>query len=342
MPRHLRCDLTDLRYPIVLSPMGGVGTPELAAAVSNAGGLGSLAAAYLTPAQITAEIRRTRELTDQPFAVNLFVQEARPLVEDAGRALAKLAVYHREMSLPAPSVPQTPCESYGDQIAAVLAERVAVFNFTFGVPSAEVLNAFRSAGTLVIGTATTVDEAVALAGAGVDAISLQGAEAGAHRGTFLGSFEKAMVAQSREAVKLPLIAAGGIRDGNDLLEMRKLGAAAVQMGTAFIPCPESGAADVYKRAVLSGVSAGDTVVTRAFSGRPARGIPNHFIREVEASEGAILPFPWQNAVTRPLRNAASKAGRAEFISLWAGEGRGALREEPAAELVRRVVKEAGL
>ena len=336
------------RYPIVLSPMGGIGTPEFAAAVSNAGGLGSLPAAYFTPAQIREQIARTRSLTNAPFAVNLFVHEPTPLQADASPVQALLAKYHRELGIDPPAVPAIPAQRYVDQVAAVLAARVPVFSFTFGIPSREVLDAFAASGTKLVGTATTVQEAVALADAGVDAISLQGAEAGAHRGTFLGPFEDAMVplsdllSQSKEAVPVPLIAAGGIRNGGEMRAMLDRGAAAVQMGTAFIPCPECAAPPVYKRLVLDGVGPGDTVVTRAFSGRPARGIPNRLIREMEQISESILPFPWQNAITRPLRTAAARTGNADFLSLWAGEGTGPMRQLPAAELLRRIADEAGL
>ena len=142
-------------------------------------------------------------------------------------------------------------------------------------------------------------------------------------------------------MSVPVIAAGGIRDGRGAVGMMDRGAAAVQLGTAFIPCPESGAPEAYKKAVLAGVGPGDTVVTRAFSGRPASGLPNRFIHEMERLGEAVLPFPWQNAATRPLRNAAGQAGRAEFISLWAGEGVGPIRPLPAGELVERIVEEAG-
>jgi nitronate monooxygenase len=336
-----------VRYPIVLAPMGGVGTPELAAAVSNAGGLGSLAAAYLTPAQVAAQIGRTRQLTHKPFAVNLFVDEPAPLAKDAAPVLSLLSEFHRELGIAPPAVPDVPAERYADQVAAVLAAEVPVFSFTFGIPDRDTLRAFRAAGTTMAGTATTVVEARALTDAGVDAIALQGAEAGAHRGTFLGRFEDSLVPVAQlvrecaAAVPIPLIASGGIREGREIRAMLNLGAAAVQIGTAFIPCPESAAPEAYKRALLDGPGPPQTVLTRAFSGRPARGIPNRLIREMERMESSILPFPWQNAVTRALRNAAGKAGRTEFLSLWAGEGTGSIRQLPASELVRTLVREAG-
>lgn len=336
------------RYPIFQAPMaGGVTTPEMAAAVSNAGGLGSLASAYSTPEQITADVARVRALTARPFAVNLFAYEIPPLDRDPGPMLARLAAYHEELGLPAPALPERPGERFAEQAAAVLAARVPVFTFSFGIPPAELLAAFRAGGTHLAGTATTVREAELLAEAGVDAVILQGAEAGAHRGTFDRPFEESMVPtmtllrEAARAVRLPLVAAGGIMDGAGIRAALDAGAAAVQMGTAFIPCPESAASTVYKRAVLS-AKEDTTAVTRAFSGRPARGLKNRFMAEVDPHPDEILPYPWQNAATRPLRAAAGRVGRPEFLSLWAGQNARLAREMPAGELVAVLVAEAGL
>ena len=340
-----------VRYPIILSPMAGPGTPELAAAVSNAGGLGSLPAAYGSPAQISAAIARTRELTDKPFAVNLFIHGAAPLDRDPKPALAKLAEMHSELGIAPPTLPPWPIESLDAQLEAVLAANVAVFSFTFGIPTPAWIDRFRAAGTMLVGTATTVAEAVALGDAGVDAIVAQGAEAGAHRGTFIGTFEDALVPLAtlvpevvRTMSPLPVIAAGGIRHGSEIAAVLRAGAAAAQIGTAFIPCPESAAAESYKQAVLAsgGVRPGQTVVTRAVSGRAARGIPNRLIREMESLGDDLLPYPWQNAATRAIRTAGAKADQPEFLSLWAGEGMSAIRQLPAAELVAALVREAAI
>jgi nitronate monooxygenase len=336
------------RYPILQAPMaGGITTPEMVAAVSSAGGLGSLASAYSRPERIAEDIARVRALTSRPFAVNLFAFDYAPLDRDPAPMLARLAAYHAELALPPPALPERPGERFAEQAAAVLAARVPVLSFTFGIPSPEWLGAFRTAGTRLAGTATTVREAELLAQAGVDAVIVQGAEAGAHRGTFAGSFEESMVPtltltrETARAVRLPVIAAGGIMDGQSIRAALAAGAAAVQMGTAFIPCPESAAPDVYKRAVLE--AADDrTAVTRAFSGRPARGIRNRFMDEVDPHADEILPYPWQNAATRPLRAAAGSAGRPELLSLWAGQNARLARALPAGELVAALVAEAGL
>jgi nitronate monooxygenase len=327
--------------------MAGATTPELVAAVANAGGLGSLAAAYLTPAQITAAIAHVRALTGRPFAVNLFTVDSAPLDRDPASMLALLSRYHSELTLPPPTLPERPAERFDEQAAVILAARVPVFSFTFGIPAPAWLDAFRAAGTLLVGTATTVEEAEQLAAAGVDAVCAQGAEAGAHRGTFLGRFEDAMVptlelvSATAAAVRCPVVAAGGIMDGAGIRAALAHGAAAVQLGTAFLACPESGAPAAHKAAVLAAAE-DTTVVTRVFSGRPARGIRNRFVNEIEPHGEAVLPFPWQNAATRPLRTAAARAGRADFLSLWAGQRAGQARALPAAELVAKLVAEAGL
>jgi nitronate monooxygenase len=333
-------------HPILLAPMAGSGgTPELAAAVSNAGGLGAWGGAYVTPEEIGATIRRMRQLTAKPFNINLFAGGY-----GAGRGidpqpmLAIMGEAHAKLGLPPPSLPPVPSSPFDTQLAAVLEERPPVFSFTFGVPSAAQIAALKQRGIVAVGTATTVEEARHLEQIGVDAIALQGAEAGAHRGTFLAAFEQSMVplatlvAESCAAVKVPVIASGGLMDGRDIAAAMKLGAAAAQLGTAFLPCPESGAPDAYKQALLNAKS-DRTVITRAFSGRPARGIKNAFITMVEGNEGSILPFRQQNDLTRPMRNAAGAKGVADYISLWAGQGVARSRAMPAADLVAALLRE---
>jgi len=346
MTDHAFLRRLDIEHPIVAAPMGGgPSTPELVAAVSNAGGLGSIAGAYLTLEQLADEIRRVRALTDRPFAVNLFAGGYHLDAGDPGPMLELLREVHRELDLPEPSVSPVPPDPFPAQLEVVLDARPAAFSFTFGIPAADALRRLREAGIVVMGTATTVEEGTMLADAGVDAIVAQGAEAGAHRGTFTGDFERAMVptlqltAGIAAATRLPVIASGGIMDGRGIAAALAAGAVAVQMGTAFVPCPESGAAEVYKQAILS--AADDrTVITRAFSGRPARGIENPFIRLVEPDHrGAILPFPAQNTLTRPMRAAAGKRGEPGYLSLWAGTEAHRARALPAADLVRALVDE---
>jgi nitronate monooxygenase len=331
-------------HPVLLSPMGGgPGTPELAAAVSNAGGLGSLGVAYLSPDQIIQAVHRTRELTQGPISVNLFAggfETAASL--DAGPMLSILCEIHSALELPAPIVPPQPRDSFPEQFEAILESRPEVFSFTFGTLDASALSALRSRGIAILGTATTVEEGRILADAGVDAVIAQGTEAGAHRGTFAVPFESAMVSLLqlvRQIAKFaPVIAAGGIMDGHDIRMALEQGASGAQLGTAFLTCPESGAPDAYKQALLSAQS-DTTVVTRAFSGRPARGLRNEFIALLEGREGAILPYPLQNSLTRPMRTAAAKIGNAGFLSLWAGQGVARCRAMPAADLMRQLVDE---
>jgi nitronate monooxygenase len=220
-----------------------------------------------------------------------------------------------------------------------------VLSFTFGLLPDAVVAAAAARGIALIGTATTVAEARALEQAGVAAIVAQGSESGGHRGTFLGDFAAAqvgtiaLVPQIVDAVAVPVIASGGIMDGRGIAAALALGAAGVQLGTAFLTCREAGVVDAYKDAILHAAET-DTRVTRAFSGRPARGIANRFMREIENGDaGAVAPFPLQNALTRPLRSAAARQGRAEFLSLWAGQGAPLARRQGAAELVARLVAE---
>jgi nitronate monooxygenase len=341
-----------IKFPIIQAPMGGgLSTPELVAAVCNAGGLGSLAAAYLKPDQILDEFQRTRALTDKPLNINLFVggyeMEA---VRDSRPMLSLLGEIHETLGLPAPVLPTLPPDPFPNQFEAVLEVRPAIFSFTFGIPSADAMKRLKQREILAIGTATTVEEARLLGKAGVAAVVAQGAEAGAHRGTFLGSFESSMVPTLdlvpaiRPVVSVPVIAAGGLMDGRDIAQAFALGASAAQLGTAFLPCPESGTPEAYRRAILS-ARADATVITRAFSGRPARGLRNTFIDKLHGKEDYILPYPLQNALTRSMRTAAAKAGDAGFLSLWAGQGVTRARSLPAAELIERLVaemKEAGI
>jgi nitronate monooxygenase len=335
-----------IELPIIQAPMGGgPSTPELVAAVANAGGLGSIAGAYLTPQQITEEIGRVRALTDKPINVNLFAGGYSE--HDASSAepmLAILAGIHSALKLPPPALPVIPPDPFAAQLEALLDTRVPIFSFTFGIPDAESLRRARASGAKIIGTATTVEEAQLLAQADVDAIVAQGEEAGAHRGTFSRAFEASMVPtteltqQIAREVRIPVIASGAIMDGADIARMLRIGASAVQMGTAFIPCAESGAAAVYKRALLDAAS-DDTTVTRAFSGRPARGIVNGFIRQVTGREKDILSFPLQNTLTRQMRKAAAQQGNAEYLSMWAGRGVTRCRAMPAADLIATLVRE---
>lgn len=335
-----------IEHPIVLAPLGGgPSTPELVAAVSEAGGLGILGASYLPPEGIRAVVERTRALTSRPFGVNLFAGgHLQSAIADPGPMLALLRPIHARLGLPPPTFEPPWPDPFPAQLQAVLELRPAVFSFTFGVPPPRLLAELRARGIRSVGTATTADEAQLLAEAGADAVMAQGAEAGGHRGTFAGPFERAMVPALElvraavARVRLPVIAAGGIMDGADVRAALDAGAAAAALGTAFLACPESGAPEAYKRALLEAQD-DRTVVTRAFSGRPARALENGFVRALAGRDGDLLPFPLQNELTRAMRTAAARQGDAEHLSLWAGQGVGRMRALPAGELVRRLVEE---
>jgi nitronate monooxygenase len=335
-----------LNLPIVLAPMGGAATVELVVAVSNAGGFAVLPCAYLTPQQIVEQIEAVRRGTRRPFGVNLFVED-QPYTADAGRvatAHERLRAYREELGIAHPDLPAKPPEHYRAQIDAVLAARPEVFTFTFGIPDAETMARFRAAGIFTMGTATTVAEARALKIAGVDGVFAQGAEAGAHRGTFLAPVEEsligtlALVPQVVDATALPVFAAGGIADGRGVAAALALGATAAALGTAFLLATEAGIAPAY-RAALKSERAEETTLTRVFSGRTARGIPNRASRELRDPH-EIAPYPFQNAMTRDIRNAASAQGNPEFLSLWAGQAARLAREMPAAEIVAALMNDA--
>lgn len=337
-----------LAHPIIQAPMAGGGdTPALVAAASEAGALGCIGAAYLAPAQILEAAREVRRRTRRPFGINLFAPLPVPAPPaDPAPAIERVAPFFAELGLPPPDPPASGGFDFGEQLAAALDCGAALFSFTFGRLPPEAVQAVKARGILLAGTATTVAEARALEQSGVDAVIAQGSEAGGHRGSFLADFESSMVGtmalvpQVADAVRVPVIASGGVMDGRGVVAALALGAAAVQMGTAFLVCAEAGVPEAYKAAILA-AGASQTRLTRAFSGRPARGIVNRFMTEVErpGAPEAILPFPYQNALTRPLRTAAARQGRAEFLSLWAGQGAPLARRQTAAELIARLAAE---
>jgi nitronate monooxygenase len=344
--RGILLDRLAISHPIFLAPMaGGPGTPELVAAVSNAGGLGSFGGAYNSPQTLAQEIARIRTLTDRPFAINLFAGAYQTNVTvNPSPMLEILSAIHAEWGLPKPSLPVLDPNPFPAQLEIVLEAKPTAFSFTFGIPSREQISRLQTKQIFVMGTATTVREAAMLEEAGVDAIIAQGSEAGAHRGSFAEPFEVSMVPTRElvqaivQAIRLPVVASGGLMDGSDIGRMLAAGAAAVQLGTAFLPCPECGASIAYKRAILS-AKKDTTEITRAFSGRPARGLRNRFMEMLSTRQDVILPYPIQNTLTRPMRTEAGKRGNAEYLSLWAGQGVARARQMPAGELMQRLVEE---
>jgi nitronate monooxygenase len=332
--------------PIVLAPMGGVATVDLVVAVAEAGGFPILPGAYLTPEQIVEQAAAVRRATRKPFGINLFVEHP-PYAADPdviAHVHARLGAFRGELGIEQPAVTATPPDRYAAQIDAVIEARPDAFTFTFGIPDARTLARFEAAGTFTMGTATTVDEALALADACVDGVFAQGSEAGAHRGTFLAPVADslvgtlALVPQVVDAVRLPVFAAGGIGDGRGVAAVLALGATAAAVGTSFLLAHESGIAPAY-RAVLKSARVRATVLTRTFSGRTARGVANRVTQTLRDPED-VAPYPFHNAMTRDIRNAAAQAGNAEYLSLWAGQAASLAREAPAGEIVRALMEEA--
>ncbi|MFJ5967502.1 nitronate monooxygenase [Streptomyces sp. NPDC093060] len=339
--------LTDLfPHPIVQAPMaGGVSVPQLAAAVSEAGGLGFLAAGYKTADGMYQEIKQLRGLTSRPFGVNLFMPQPEyaesGAVEVYAHQLAGEAAWY-ETELGDPDSGRD--DGYDAKLAVLLDNPVPVVSFHFGVPSRDVLDSLRRAGTFTLVTATTAEEALAVERAGADAVIAQGVEAGGHQGTHRDIPENdgsgigllSLIAQIREAVSVPVVAAGGLMRGSQIAAVLAAGASAAQLGTAFLVTPESGANAQHKQALTNPLFA-RTELTRAFSGRPARGLVNRFLRE----HGPYAPaaYPEIHHLTSPLRKAAAKAGDAQGMALWAGQGHRMARELPAGELVEVLVGE---
>jgi nitronate monooxygenase len=340
-----------IEHALIQAPMSGSSPPALAAAVSNAGGLGSIGAGYLEPQAILDQAKQVRASTDRPYAIGLFVlpDDFEADMAAVARAREQLdALMAREGLDVRTSMPARWAPRASDQFAALCEARPAVASFAFGVVTPTQLRALHERDIQVIGTATTVAEALAWADAGADAVCVQGAEAGGHRGTFLHDAEDAMIglfallpltvrALAAHAKNIPVIAAGGIMDGRGMLAAEVLGAAASQLGTAFLTCPECSAADAWKRD-LPRVQDHQVTTIRGFSGRAARGLRNRFVEAMpEAAQG--LPYPVLNALTAPLRRAAAEAGRGDLLSEWCGQAASMVRPQPAAELVARLMHE---
>jgi nitronate monooxygenase len=334
--------LGDMRVPIVLAPLaGGPSTPELAAAVSDAGGLGFLASGYLSAADTAGRIAQTRALTDRPFGVNLFVAGAGPsdpasYADYLGALRSESASFGAE-----PGEPRYSDDDWAMKLELLLRDPVAVVSFTFGCPEPGTLRALRRAGSETWVTVTSPAEARSAVAAGADALVVQGAEAGGHRASFEDGRDAAaygllaLLQLLAGAVDVPLVATGGIATGAGLLAALALGASAVQIGTAFMLCPEAGTATAHRKAIAG---EGVTEPTRAFTGRLARGIRNRFL---EQHRDAPLAYPEIHYATAPIRRLARERGDAENINLWAGEAHSLARAEPAARVVERIVGEAG-
>ncbi|MBZ9785789.1 nitronate monooxygenase [Pseudomonas sp. REP124] len=339
--------LLNIELPIIQSPMVGVSTPKLAAAVSNAGGLGSIGIGASNVEQARAMLRDTAALTDKPFNVNLFCHE--PAVADAEREaqwLGFLAPLFDKFETPAPTALREIYTSFVEDfgmLEMLLEERPAVVSFHFGLPPQSSIDALKNAGIVLLACVTNLAEAQQAERAGVHALVAQGYEAGGHRGVFdpqqdseMGTF--ALVRVLTDACKLPVIAAGGIMDGAGIKAVMQLGACAAQLGTAFILCPESSANPAYREA-LKGPRAHQTRVTSAISGRPARGMVNRNYIDLETNAPALPDYPIAYDANKALNAAAATKANTEFAVQWAGQGAPLAREMPAAALVNLLAAE---
>ena len=338
-----------IEYPIIQGPLGGLSTQRLTAAVSNFGGLGSFGAHSLGPSAIGDVIAEIRALTPKPFAINLWVS-----MEDEGartshretfsRSLEPLAEHIRALGGALPTYKAYVPIKFEDQVRVLLDAKVPAFSFIYGIPPKEILDECRAQGILMIGAATTPDEAVVLEQAGVDVIAASGFEAGGHRGSFLrpaiesltGTFS--LVPQVVDAVSVPVVAAGGIGDSRGIVAAFALGAEGVQIGTAFLACEESGASALHRNAILSG-NARKTGLTRGFTGRLARGIKNQLFEKLNRPGVEVLPYPLQRALVKNLSILAEKAEKPELLPLWAGQSANLSRQSDATALLQTLVSE---
>ncbi|RSD29340.1 NAD(P)H-dependent flavin oxidoreductase [Mesobacillus subterraneus] len=344
-------EILSIDYPIIQAPMaGGLTTPVLVASVSNAGCLGMIGAGYLEPGQLRSLIKEIRELTDRPFGVNLFIPEdfniAKP---EFDLAFKRLQPFRDELNI-IEEVPSHP-KPEDDQIRfallldVIIEEKVPVCSFTFGIPSAPIISRLKSAGIILVGTATSVNEAVMNENACMDIVVGQGSEAGGHRGTFMGNAGNhlvgslSLIPQMTHTLSIPVIAAGGIMDGKGFMASLCLGAKGVQMGTAFLTCKESGAHNVHKEAILQATEL-DAVMTRAFSGKWARGIKNQFIKEMEAGQITVPDYPVQNKLTGKIRKVAALKNDSRYMSLWSGQSPRLAKDQTVIELIGNIVLEA--
>lgn len=344
-------NLLKIEHPIIQAPMaGGITTSELVAAVSNAGGLGMIGAGYMTPAQIREQIREIKQLTSKPFGINLFVPNEFNAKEEEVKSTNQLLNPIREkLNLPPKDHVELPSfhdahEKYVEQIKIVIEEKVPICSFTFGLPSKSVVAELKQHNIVLIGTATTVKEAIEVEKSGMDIVVAQGSEAGGHRGSFMNEEQEnlvglmSLIPQVADNVHIPVIAAGGIMDGRGLMASICLGAKAVQMGTAFLTCIESGAHQVHKEAILHSFE-DETVVTRSFSGKPARGLMNPFILNMRDYEKDLPEFPVQNSLTQDIRKASSSQNNKDYMSLWSGQSPRLSKNQNVKTLIESIISD---
>lgn len=339
--------LFGIDHPIIQAPMAGASTPAMAAAVANAGGLGSLGCAMMSADDLRAAAGEVAGATNRAVNFNFFChQEPDIAAYDPAPMQRALAPYYSVYGVGAPPAPTPGAPAFNDEtLALLLSLAPKIVSFHFGLPKPEAIAALKHAGVTLMGCATNVAEARALEAAGIDAIIAQGAEAGGHRGAFIGAPHQndmgtmALVPQIVDAVSVPVIAAGGIFDGRGIAAAMMLGAAGAQLGTAFLRAPECMISPLHK-AALAQAPDNATTLTRLFSGRPARSIRNRVTDELAALENDAAPFPSQRGLIAPLTKAATTQGRADFSPLWSGQAGPRAREAPSAEIFSTLCEEA--
>jgi len=342
--------LLGIEYPIIQGPFGGgLSSVKLASTVSNLGGMGSFGAQPFSPKEILEISNEIKTKTSKPYALNIWVSNKDNdadaySIEEYEKLCLLFKPYFDELSIPLPAKPGNLGSQFEEQVQAVIDAKPAVLSFVFGIPSPEVLENCKRKNIKTIGTATTVDEAVALEAAGVDAIVVTGFEAGGHRVSFLRSSEDSLtgtfvlIQQVADKVKIPIIAAGGIADGKGIAAALTLGSDAVQMGTAFLACEESNATPEHKRKLFS-EDAKYTVLTKMFSGRLARGMKSKLSQELHAHERSFAPYPIQRLFISTLSKAAVAQGKSELITFWAGQIAPILKYKKTDELFHSLISQ---
>ena len=342
------CKIFNTKYPIVQAPMFGVSTPEMTVAAGKAGCLGSLALADLSAENSIELIQKTKKLTDQPFAVNIFVHQIPEITDELKQQYFKTKKFieglalENNMETNLPNLEDIKVNSYHEQIDAIIAENCKIVSFTFGNLEQKSIQKLKEKGTILIGTCTSVEEALELEKSGIDVICVQGIEAGGHRGSFvsenipqIGGFS--LLSQVYDSVKVPLIYAGGIYNGKTLKAAQELGAQGFQVGSLLLASKESALQD-FEKERLKKVNEKEIVLTKSFSGRNARGIRNTFIETIENSE-YILPYPYQNKLTGELRRIARTVENAEFVNLWAGQSIHHYSEDSTQDVLEKLIQD---
>lgn len=340
-------DLFGIEHPVLQAPMAGISSPAMAVAVAEAGGLGSIASAMLSPDGLRAELEIVKQGTGRPINVNFFAHRS-PAFDEAREAgwRARLAPYYRELGVAPDAGRDAPTRTPFDMAMCdvLLAHKPKVVSFHFGLPEDSLLRRVKDAGLLVLSSATTAEEARWLEANGCDAIIAQGNEAGGHRGMFMTddiarqAGTMALVPQVVDAVKVPVIAAGGVGDGRGIVAALALGAAGVQIGTAFMLSPEARTSALHRTA-LKQANDNSTTLTNIFTGRPARGIVNRYISEVGPMSDLAPTFPLAASASQPMRTAAEKNGSGNFTPLWSGQAPTFAREMPSGELFVRLIEQ---